>query len=139
DAADAIARLQHGTQSRVRATAHQAQMAPVCARHQLEDYITLAVALAAEHDAFVGPLHRLVIPKLKSHPTVAFRILAPTLAHLDEQKQVHRSLDHVGDLPPRIGADRLNGMPALAEDDLTLAFALDVDRLLDTDRAILEF
>jgi len=57
-AADAIACLQHGTQARVRATPDKTEMTPVCARHQLEDCITLTVTLTAEHDAFVGPLHR---------------------------------------------------------------------------------
>src|SRR5438093_13601398 len=81
----------------------------------------------------------LVVRKFKPHPAIAFRVLAPMLAHLHEQKQMHWTLDHVGDLPPCIGADRPDRMPALAEDDLTLAFAFDIDRLLDAGRAVLEF
>src|SRR5262249_55522125 len=56
--ADAIARLQHRPQPRARPSPHQAEMAAVRARHNLEDGVGLAVTLAAEHDAFVGPLHR---------------------------------------------------------------------------------
>src|SRR5262249_14796806 len=52
--------------------------------------------------------------------------------------QVHRSLDHVRDVAPRIGADRLDALTALTEHDLTLALALDVDRLLDSSRSVLE-
>src|SRR4029453_1064248 len=81
----------------------------------------------------------LVLGELKTHLAIAFRVLAPALAHLDEQKQVHGSLDHVCDLAPCIGADRLDGLAALAEHDFTLALALDIDRLLDSSRAILEF
>ena len=42
------------------AAAHQAEMAAVLARHHFEDDAGLAVALDAEHDAFVGPLHAVV-------------------------------------------------------------------------------
>ena len=56
--ADAIARLQHRAQPRARPSPHQAEMPAVRARHQLEDGVGLPVTLAAEHDAFVGPLHR---------------------------------------------------------------------------------
>src|SRR5439155_26993326 len=37
----------------------------------------------------------------------------------------------------RVRADRLDGGAAFAQHDLGLAFALDKDRLLDTDRAVL--
>ena len=37
----------------------------------------------------------------------------------------------------RLGADRLDGGAALAEHDLALALALDIDRLLDAHRAVL--
>src|SRR6185312_2516257 len=32
--------------------------------------------------------------KLEPHPTVAFRVVGPVLAHLDEQEQVDGSVDH---------------------------------------------
>src|SRR5262249_45342449 len=69
---------------------------------------------------------------------VAFGVVAPILAHFDEQHQVDLGLDGSGDLAARFAADRLDGLAALAEHDLALAFALNVDRLLDPHRAVLE-
>jgi len=43
------------------------------------------------------------------------------------------------DFAPRVCADRLDRLTAFAEHDLTLALALDIDRLLDSGRAVLEF
>ena len=57
-AADAVTRLQHRPQPRARPSPHQTEMAPVLARHQLEDGVGLPVAPGAEHDALIGPLHR---------------------------------------------------------------------------------
>src|SRR6478672_4287971 len=76
--------------------------------------------------------------KLEPHPTVAFRVVGPVLAHLDEQEQVDGPVDHVADVAPRIRADRLDGLAALAEHDLALALALHINRLLYPGRAILE-
>src|SRR6187200_2840734 len=76
--------------------------------------------------------------KLEPHPTVAFRVVGPVLPHLDEQKQVDGPVDHVADVAPRIRADRLDGLAALAEHDLALALALHINRLLYPGRAILE-
>src|SRR5262249_506968 len=81
----------------------------------------------------------LFVRELESHVAVTIRIVAPVVAHLDEQKQVHGSFDHVGYFAPRVCADRLDRPAALAEHDLTLALALDIDRLLDSGRAVLEF
>ena len=86
------------------AAAHQAEMAAVLARHQFENGARLAVALDAEHDAFVGPFHRdpagnpasvdhRYSGKLQAHLAVALGIVAPAFAHLHEQKQVHRLLE----------------------------------------------
>src|SRR5262245_21631590 len=72
-----------------------------------------------------------LLRKLQPHSAVAFRIVAPALAHFHEQEQVHLGFDNVGNLFARRLADRLDGLAALAEHDLALAFALDVDRLLD--------
>src|SRR5205823_4467757 len=77
-----------------------------------------------------------LLGKFDPHLAVALRIVAPALAHLDEQEQVNRLLDGGGDLPPRVGADGLDGGASLAEDDLALALALDVDRLLNSHRAV---
>src|SRR5262245_50969146 len=52
-----IPRLQHRLEPRPKAAAHQAKVAAVLARHQLEDRIRLAMALDAEDDSFIGPLH----------------------------------------------------------------------------------
>ena len=54
---DPIARLQHRPQPRAASAPHQAEVTPVLARHQLDDDIRLPVALDAEHDAFICPLH----------------------------------------------------------------------------------
>ena len=55
--AQRIAGLQHPAQPRAGAAAHQAEMAAALLRHQFENDARLAVALDAEHDAFIGPLH----------------------------------------------------------------------------------
>ena len=49
---------------------------------------------------------------------------------------MHRLLDRCGDVVARRRADRLDGLAALAEHDFALAFALDIDRLLDAHRAV---
>src|SRR5437588_360721 len=73
------------------------------------------------------------IPReLQSHFAIARGVVGPSLAHLDEQEEVHRLLDQLGDFLARFGADRPDRLAALAECDLTLALALDVDGLLDT-------
>ena len=69
---------------------------------------------------------------------VSLRILGPFRAHLDEQEQMDRRLDHVGDLLARVHGDFLYRLPALAEHDLSLALALDEHGLLDADQGILE-
>ena len=56
--AQRVARLQDTAQAGACAAAHQPEMAPVLLRHQFENDAGLAVALDAEHDAFIDPLHR---------------------------------------------------------------------------------
>src|SRR5450631_3526940 len=90
-------------------------------------------------DSCLPRLGRLLSGKLEPDLAVTFRVVPPALAHLDEQEQMHRMLDDVGDLAPRFRTDRLDGLAALAQHDLALAHALDEDRLLDTHRAVLEF
>src|SRR5271169_3159124 len=55
--AQRIPRLQHGAQPRATAAAYQTEMAAAPVRHQFENDARLAVALDAEHDAFVDPFH----------------------------------------------------------------------------------
>src|SRR5262249_52878134 len=61
------------------------------------------------------------------------------LADFHEQDQVDLGFDNVGNLPACRLADRLYGLAALAEHDFALAFALDVDRLLDANIARAQF
>ena len=75
--------------------------------------------------------------KFQSHLAIALRVVAPAFAHLDEQEEMHRRFGDLGDLLARFGADRLQRLAALPDHDLLLAVALDIDRLLDPDRAIL--
>src|SRR5215475_3688558 len=83
-------------------------------------------------------LRNSITRKFQADLAIALGIVAPPFAHLDEQEQVHRRLDDGCNLAPRLGADRLDGLPALAQHDLALAFALHIDRLLDAHGAVLE-
>src|SRR5947207_5407280 len=73
----------------------------------------------------------------QSHGAQALGILGPILANLDEQEQMHAALERLFEIEPRRLAEQLDGLAALAEDDLALAFTLDIDHLIDTDRSIL--
>src|SRR3981189_2296887 len=79
---------------------------------------------------------RLFFRELKSHFTVAVGVVAPVLAHLHKQKQMHGHTHNLGDFLARLGADRLDAGAALAEHDLALAFPLDANRLLEPDRFV---
>ncbi len=154
--ADRIARLQRRAHPRSAAAAHHAEMTAVRARQQFDDGVGLAMPPHAQYDAFIDPFHgwsripftpaiaaskrsflRLFLGKLQTHFAIALGIIAPAVAHLHEQEQVHRLTDDLGDLLARIGADRLDGRPALAEHDLALAFTLDENRLLDANGLVL--
>lgn len=65
---DAIARLQHGAQRAAGAAAHQAGMAAMPARHQLQYDRGLAMALDADDEPFVPPLHAPVTARRDSRP-----------------------------------------------------------------------
>src|ERR1700675_1948043 len=80
-----------------------------------------------------------ILRKLQPHCTVSFRVLAPALAHLHEQEQMHLGFNDTGNVPARGFANCLDRLPALAEDNLTLAFPFHVDRLLDADVAAAQF
>src|SRR5262249_25721567 len=73
---------------------------------------------------------------LQPHRAVALGIVLPFLAHLYEQEQVHAALEQRLELLARGGADRLDALAALAEHDRALAFALDQDRAVDLDAAV---
>src|SRR5579871_2592964 len=119
-------------------------MPAVLARHQLQDGTRFSVALHAENDAFIAPLHPLRLPlgslpcllprKFEPDLPIAFRIIAPGLAHLHEQEQMHLLLDDVRDLAACLRPYRPDGLSVPAEHDLALACALYIDRLLDADR-----
>src|SRR5207302_7220029 len=75
--------------------------------------------------------------EFQSHLAIALGVVAPVLAHLDEEKEVHRPLQGLAKLLARVGANRLDRGATLAEHDLALALALDKDRLLDPHRTVL--
>src|SRR5258708_39108991 len=76
--------------------------------------------------------------KVEPDVAIAFRVVPPGFALLDDQDLVHGLLGDAGNLAPRFRADRLDGLPALPQHDLPLARALDIDRLLDAHGAVLE-
>ena len=72
------------------------------------------------------PLHGCAVYLLpvrvfQPHLAVALGVVAPFLADLDEEEQVHRHLEHLHQLLAGFGADRLDGLAAGAEDDLLVA------------------
>src|SRR4051812_31690407 len=112
-------------------------MAAMIARQQFDDGGGFAMPPNAEHDAFVGPFHRSdstpdsTVGEFQPHLAIALRIVAPAFAHLDEQEQMHRRADDIDQFAARLRADILDRLAALAQHDLALALALDIDRLLD--------
>src|SRR5260221_13159102 len=76
-----------------------------------------------------------ILRKLQPHGAVSLRILAPPFTYFDEQKQVYFGVRSLRDIPAGGLPDGLDRLPALAENDLALAFALDIDRLFDPDVA----
>src|ERR1700719_5230612 len=77
-----------------------------------------------------------LLREFQAHFPIALRIVAPALAHFDKQEEVHWMLDGRGDVLARRRSDRLDRLAALAEDDFALAFALDIDGLLDAHGAV---
>src|SRR3954453_9466083 len=75
---------------------------------------------------------------IEAHLPVAFGVLAPALAHLDEQEEVDRRLGHRPDLLACRHGDRLDGRAFCAEQDFALALTRDIDGLLDADAPVLE-
>src|SRR5205085_356436 len=54
-----IAGLQHRPHARAGPSPHQTEMAAVRNRHHFENGVSFAVTAHAQHDAFVGPVHRI--------------------------------------------------------------------------------
>src|SRR5690606_31458974 len=79
------------------------------------------------------PLTREVEP----HLAVALGVVAPVLAHLDEQEEVDLLFEDLADLLPCRLADGADRLALVAEHDALLAVALDIDHLLDAHRAVL--
>src|SRR5882724_1946277 len=59
--------------------------------------------------------HALLLGELEPHLAIAVGIVAPVLAHLHEQEEVHGLADDLGYLLACGGADRLDGGAALAQ------------------------
>src|SRR5664279_4465982 len=95
-------------------------------------------SMTSNNKTFLGTFIwvRSLLGEIQSHFTIALGIVAPVFAHLDEQEQVHRNTDNLGDLLAGVRADRLDRGSALAKHDLALAVALDENGLLDPDRLV---
>src|SRR5215470_4519493 len=131
----AIAGLQDRSQAPAGSAIDQAEMPSMLAGHQFENGIRLPMAAHPEHDPFIAPLHRALIPgEFQSHFAVPFRIVAPTLAVFYEQEEVYRLLANFRDLAPRLRANGLDGPTTLSQDYFSLAVALDEDGLFNSNR-----
>src|SRR5215831_14854727 len=136
----AIAGLQDRAQAPACSAIDQAEMTSMLAGHQFENGIRLPMAARPEHDPFIAPLHRALIPgEFQSHFAVAFRIVAPAFADFHEQEEVYRLLANFRDLAPRLRANGLDGPTTLSQDYFSLAVALDEDGLFNSNRPVLEF
>src|SRR5690349_5127900 len=76
--------------------------------------------------------------KLQPYLAIALGVAAP-LPHLHEQEQVHLLLEDFGEFLARRLADGTDRLSLVAEHDLLLAVALDIDHLLDPHGAVLAF
>src|SRR5215470_11559745 len=65
--AQRVPRLQDPAQTGTCAAAHQPEMAPALLRQQFEDDAGFAMALDAEHDAFIDPLHGTYVYTTRCH------------------------------------------------------------------------
>src|SRR5580692_4467595 len=79
----------------------------------------------------------LFLREFQAHFPIAFRIVAPPFPHFDKQEEVHRMLNLLGNILPRSRSNRLDRLTGFAEHDFALAFALDIDRLLNADGTVL--
>ena len=74
---------------------------------------------------------------LEPHLAIALGVLAPLLAHLDEEEEMDRHLEDLHQLLAAVGADRLDGLAAGPQNDLLVGIAGDIDHLVDAVGAIL--
>src|SRR5581483_5049721 len=72
-----------------------------------------------------------ILGEREAHFAVALRIVAPTLAHLDVEEEVHRLLQDAGELLAGLHAELAHHARAAADHDRLLALALHEDGLLD--------
>src|SRR4051812_12942430 len=79
-----------------------------------------------------------VLGKVETHLAVALGVVAPALAHLDEQKEMHRHSCDLRNLLSRRRSDFLDGLTLGAEHDLALALTCHIDGLLDPDALVLQ-
>src|SRR5690606_36608766 len=77
--------------------------------------------------------------KFQSHLAIAFRIVTPVFSHLHKQEEGHWLIQDFADLLARGLPDRPDRLALVAQNDLLLAVALDIDDLLDAHRTVLLF
>src|SRR6185437_11910393 len=124
---EAVADLVDGAQLAPLPAAHEARMAAMAARQQLDDERGLAVAARRQHDRLLAPLHlpdRLLAFEIEAHRRVALAVLGPALGDADKEEEMDAPAQHALELGARLGADLLDLPPALAEHDRLLAVAL---------------
>src|SRR5690606_9612217 len=137
---------------------HHSKVTAARTRHHLKNGAGFAVFPRAEDDSFVAPFHcsilnfpghfatggnalrsairRALVRELQSHLAIALRVVAPVLANLHEQEQVHGLLEDFADLPASGLPDRADCLALVAKNDLFLAVALDIDHLLYAHRPV---
>ena len=105
-------------------------MATMSACHRFENHITLAQTTHTDHNGIILPFHSSfdrpspsLFGKFETHFTITFGIVRPVLAHLHEQKEMHLRFSGFGDVLAGRGADGLQHLPALADDDLLVGLA----------------
>src|SRR5690606_7077867 len=77
-----------------------------------------------------------LLREVQPHLAIALRIVGPILANFHIKEQVNLVAEELGQLLSSLHRDLLDGSAILAEDDLTLAFPLHEDDLLDPHRTI---
>ena len=135
DDIDAIAGLKQRLHAAGASAAHQTHMTAMLTRHQFKDGAGFPVPPRSKDNTFVSPFHgrnvALSVREFKAHFAVTLRIIAPIVTNLDEEEQVHLLLKDFHQFLARRLADGFDRLALMAENDLLLAVALDVDDLLE--------